>query len=310
MPKNTNKWEKDKINISKHIKKSEELVKMLNELKEKKKLFFHIYDGLKWFDLIMTVIWKEKIIEYFRWYIKDSAKDSKNYSSFVSFIWENKWKEFFEWMRKVYNDILENYDKIKFSNDSFHFGSEEIYLRETLEKIKSVLDNLWELEWKWNFININLSFLNLKNSSLDFNFTDSELEKVDFYTSLEDFLEEDTLDENKLPFFHLLNTLMWDLKVVQERVVDMSNEFKEEIWKDIETLYSQEKDKEIEFIKKSKKQIWGYLDGENLDIFSDMSIEIKSILDNLERNKELVQSIIRKDIETLEESLGNLSKII
>jgi len=41
-----------------------------------------------------------------------------------------------------------------------------------------------------------------------------------------------------------------------------------------------------------------------------MSIEIKSILDNLERNKELVQSIIRKDIETLEESLGNLSKII
>jgi len=40
-----------------------------------------------------------------------------------------------------------------------------------------------------------------------------------------------------------------------------------------------------------------------------MSIEIKSILDNLERNKELVQSIIRKDIETLEESLGNLSKI-
>jgi len=45
-------------------------------------------------------------------------------------------------MRKVYNDILENYDKIKFSNDSFHFGSEEIYLRETLEKIKSVLDNL------------------------------------------------------------------------------------------------------------------------------------------------------------------------
>jgi hypothetical protein len=45
-----------KIELGKHVEKSEELVKMVQKLKLDKKMYFHIYDGLKGFDLLMSVI--------------------------------------------------------------------------------------------------------------------------------------------------------------------------------------------------------------------------------------------------------------
>jgi len=36
-----------KIDISKHVEKSEELIKMILKIKLDKKLLFHIYDSLK-----------------------------------------------------------------------------------------------------------------------------------------------------------------------------------------------------------------------------------------------------------------------
>ena len=300
---------KDVIDISKYIEQSEELIKMIKKIKDDKRLYFHIYDSLKWFDLIMSVLGKEKLLEYFVLYMKNTNEINKNYSKFVEFIWENEWKDFFIKLREIYRGILQNYDSIKFWNKSYHFGSEEIYLRETLDKIKQVLDTLWELEWKWNFMKINMSFLNWKNSNLDFKFTDLDLDKIGFYPNLDD-LEEETSEDNLLPFFHLLNDLIEEVKITWERVLEMGKEFDVKLTDDINSLYKQEEDLELEFIKKAKIEITTYLKKKDLFSLSDIIEKIENNLKIIERDKNLPQSIIKKDIENLEKCLVELQIVM
>ena len=296
-----------KIDVAKHVEKTEELIKMMEKLNNDKKLFFHIYDSLKWIDLIMSVIWKEKLLEYFISYMKNTEDKQKNYSKFVSYISENEWKEFLKQLREVYNGIVKNYNSIKFGTTSYHFGSEEIYLRETLEKIKSILESLWELKEK-SLIKINLSFLN-STSNLDFKFNDIELENIWFYTRLDD-LDEETTEENLLPFFHLLNHLIEELKITQERVIEMINEAKKELQKDIDILYKNNQELEKQAISQAKKEITAYLKLKSIKELSEIIEKNNQILENIEKNKNLPQSIINKDIETLENKLDDLQKIV
>ncbi len=297
-----------KVDISKHIEKSEELIKMMEKLKKDKKLFFHIYDSLKGFDLIMSVIWKEKLLEYFVMYMKNTEDKQKNYSKFIDFISDNEWKEFISSLRDVYNWIVKNYDNIKFWTKSFHFGSEEVYLRETLEKIKSILESLWELKEK-SLIKINLSFLNWNNSNLDFKFNDSEIEEIGFYIRLDE-LDEETSEENLLPFFHLLNNLIEELKITEERVVEMINDSKKELQKDIEILYKKKESLEKDSIVLAKKELKTYLTKKTIKELSEIIDESSNILNNIERNKSLPKWILIKDIETLEDRFDKLQKIV
>ena len=296
-----------KIDVAKHVEKTEELVKMMQKLNNDKKLFFHIYDSLKWFDLIMSVIWKEKLLEYFVSYMKNTEEKQKNYSKFTSYISENEWKDFLMKLREIYNWIVKNYNSIKFWNISYHFGSEEIYLRETLEKIKSILESLWELKWK-SLIKINLSFLN-STSNLDFKFNDQELNNIWFYWRLDE-LDEETSEENLLPFFHLLNHLIEELKITQERVIEMINDDKKELQKDIDILYKNKEFLEKESITNAKKAITTYLKKKDIKSLSEIIEENSNILNNIERNKNLPESILNKDIQTLENSLEDLQKIV
>lgn len=298
-----------KIEVSKHVEKTEELIKMMSKLKQDKKLLFHVYDSLKGFDLIMSVLWKEKIIEYFVLYMKNSEEKLKNYSKFISFVSENEWSTFLTKLREVYNWIVDNYDSIKFGKTSYHFWSEEIYLRETLEKIKSILESLWELKAKWKFININLTFLNWTNSNLDFKFNDTNLEEIWFYSKL-DLLDEDTSEENLLPFFHLLNNLIEELKITEERVIEMINEEKDELVKNTDFLYKQKEDLEKESINKAKKEITSYLKKKDIKTLWEIIEKNSNILNDIERNKNLPQSIVNKDIETLEKNIESLEKIV
>ncbi|MDQ7022465.1 MAG: hypothetical protein Q9M97_02880 [Candidatus Gracilibacteria bacterium] len=162
-------------------------------------------------------------------------------------------KGFLSKLREIYNGIVKNYDSIKFGKTSYHFGSEEIYLRETLEKIKSILESLGELKEKGKFININLTFLNGNNSNLDFKFNDFNLDEILFYSRLDE-IDEDTTEENLLPFFHLLNNLIEELKITEERVIEMINEEKEELKKDTQILYKQKEVLEKDSILKAKKK--------------------------------------------------------
>jgi Holliday junction resolvase RusA-like endonuclease len=123
-------------------------------------------------------------------------------------------------------------------------------------------------------------------------------------------LEEDTSEDNLLPFFHLLNNLIEELKITQERVLEMSEEFKKEIQIDIDILYSRKKENEKEFIEKAKKDISNYLKKDDIYELLDIISETEIILKNLERNKNLPESIIKKDIETLEKSLSELQEVI
>jgi len=217
-------------------------------------------------------------------------------------------KRFFSNLRNVYNGILENYDSIKFWTSSYHFGSEEIYLRETLEKIKSILESLWELKEK-SVIKINLSFLNWNNSNLDFKFNDSQLEEIGFYLKLDD-LDEETSEENLLPFFHLLNTLIEELKITEERVIEMVEDSKKELQKDTEILYKNKEDLEKKSITDAKKELTAYLKKKDIKQLSQIIEENSNILNNIERNKNLPQSILNKDIETLENKYDELQKIV
>ena len=297
-----------KIDISKHVEKSEELIKMILKIKLDKKLLFNIYDSLKWFDLIMSVVWKEKLLEYFTMYMKNTEEKQKNYSKFISFVWENEWKDFFSSLRDVYYGIVKNYDSIKFWTSAFHFGSEEIYLRETLEKIKSILESLWESKEK-GLIKINLNFLNWNPSNLDFRFNDSQLEEIGFYLKLDE-LDEETSDENLLPFFHLLNSIIEELKITEERVVEIIEDSKKELQKDIDILYKDKENKENSSIKEAKKELTAYLKKKDIKELSEIIKESSNILNNIEKNKNLPQSILNRDIETLENKLDELQKII
>lgn len=309
MPVKKEKITKEIIDIAKYIEWSEELVKMLKKIKSDKKLYFHIYDSLKGFDLIMSILGKEKLLEYFVMYMKNTDEVNKNYSKFIEFIWDNEWKDFFNQLREVYKWIVQNYDNIKFWKSSYHFGSEEIYLRETLDKIKQILENLWELEWKWNFMKINISFLNSKNSNLDFKFTDWNLDEIGFYPNLDE-LEEETSEENLLPFFHLLNNLIEELKLTWERILEMAKELEEKLTKDINQLYEQEKEVEKDFIQKAKTEITSYLNKKDINFLSDIIEKIENDLKTLERDKNLPQSIIKKDIENLEKCLWELQVVM
>ena len=309
MPVKKEKITKEIIDIAKYIEWSEELVKMLKKIKSDKKLYFHIYDSLKGFDLIMSILGKEKLLEYFVMYMKNIDEVNKNYSKFIEFIWDNEWKDFLNQLREVYKWIVQNYDNIKFWKSSYHFGSEEIYLRETLDKIKQILENLWELEWKWNFMKINMSFLNSKNSNLDFKFTDWNLDEIGFYPNLDE-LEEETSEENLLPFFHLLNNLIEELKLTWERVLEMAKELEEKLTKDINQLYEQEKEVEKDFIQKAKTEITSYLNKKDINFLSDIIEKIENDLKTLERDKNLPQSIIKKDIENLEKCLWELQVVM
>ena len=297
-----------KIDISGHVEKSEELIKMMNKLKYDKKLYFHIYDSLKWFDLIMSGVWKEKLLEYFISYMKNTEEKQKNYSKFVSYIWEQEWNDFISNLREVYNWIVKNYDSIKFWTKSYHFGSEEIYLRETLEKIKSILESLWELKEK-SLIKINLSFLSGSNSNLDFKFNDTQIEELGFYLRLDE-LDEETHEENLLPFFHLLNNLIEELKITQDRVIEMIEDEKKDLQKNIDILYKNKSNLEKESITKAKKEIATYLKSKDISELSEIIEKNSQILENIERNKNLPQSILNKDIETLENKLDELQKIV
>jgi len=297
-----------KVDVSAHIEKSEELLKMMDKLKHDKKLYFHIYDSLKWFDLIMSGVWKEKLLEYFTSYMKNTEEKQKNYSKFVLFIWEQEWNDFISNLREVYNWIVKNYDSIKFWTSSYHFGSEEIYLRETLEKIKSILESLWKLKEK-SLIKINLSFLSGSNSNLDFKFNDSQLEEIGFYLRLDE-LDEETHEENLLPFFHLLNNLIEELKITQDRVIEMIEEEKKDLQKNIDILYKNKSNLEKESITKAQKEITTYLKSKDISELSEIIEKNSQILENIERNKNLPQSILNKDIETLENKLDELQKIV
>jgi len=297
-----------KVNISAHVEKTEELIKMIEKLNNDKKLFFHIYDSLKGFDLIMSGVGKEKLLEYFMFYMKNTEEKQKNYSKFVSFIWEKEWEDFLANLRDVYKGIVKNYDSIKFWTKSYHFGSEEIYLRETLEKIKSILESLWELKEK-SLIKINLSFLSGSNSNLDFKFNDSGLEELGFYLRLDE-LDEETHEENLLPFFHLLNNLIEELKVTQDRVIEMVEDEKKDLQKNIDILYINKADLEKESIIKAKKEITAYLKSKEITELTEIIEKNSQILENIERNKNLPQSILNKDIETLENKLDELQKIV
>jgi len=297
-----------KVDISAHVEKSEELLKMMGKLKHDKKLYFHIYDSLKWFDLIMSGVWKEKLLEYFISYMKNTEEKQKNYSKFVSFIWEQEWNDFISNLREVYNGIVKNYDSIKFWTKSYHFGSEEIYLRETLEKVKAILESLWELKEK-SLIKINLSFLSGSNSNLDFKFNDSQLEEIGFYLRLDE-LDEETHEENLLPFFHLLNNLIEELKITQDRVIEMIEDEKKDLQKNIDILYKNKSNLEKESITKAKKEITTYLKSKDISELSEIIEKNSQILENIERNKNLPQSILNKDIETLENKLDELQKIV
>ncbi len=297
-----------KIEIPKYVEKSEELIKMMIKLKSDKKLLFHIYDSLKWFDLIMSVIWKEKLLEYFIMYMKNTDEKQKNYSKFIAFVWENEWKDFFSNLRNIYNGLVQNYDSIKFWTKSYHFGSEEIYLRETLEKIKSILETLWELKEK-SVIKINLSFLNWTNSNLDFKFNDSQLEEIWFYLKLDE-LDEETNEENLLPFFHLLNHLVQELKITEERVVEMINEEINELKIDTQILYKNKTKLEKDSIILAKKEIVAINKNKEIKELKELIEKINNSLNNIERNKNLPQSILNKDIETLEKNIDDLQKIV
>ena len=149
---------------------------------------------------------------------------------------------------------------------------------------------------------INMNFLNSKNSNLDFKFIDIDLNKINFYSNLDE-LKEETNEENLLPFFHLLNNLIEELKITQERVIEMAKEFEEKLLKDIDILYEQEKQIEEDFIKKAKIEITSYLKKKDIISLSDIIEKVENDLQILERDKNLPQSIIKKDIENLEKCL-------
>jgi len=302
------KEKEEKIEISKYIEKSDELINMIEKLRKDKKILFHIYDSLKWFDLIMSTIWKEKLLEYFFSYMKNTEEKQKNYSKFVSFIAEWEWEDFLNQLKETYNWIVINYDKIKFNKKSYHFWNEEIYLRETLEKIKSILEDLGLLKWK-KLININLSFLNWKNSNLDFKFFDHNLEEIWFYENLENIANEEW-QENLLPFFHLLNNLVEEQSITEERVIEMIKEQIKELQKNIKILEKENEDLEKKSISEAKKELKSYLSKKDIKELNQIIEKTNNILEKLNRNKQLSQSIILKDIDTLTNKFDELQKII
>jgi hypothetical protein len=152
-----------------------------------------------------------------------------------------------------------------------------------------------------------MNFLNLSNSNLDFKFTDADLDKIDFYDRLNE-LDEETSKENLLPFFYLLNRLMEELKITQERVNEMVKEFEIKINKDIDILYKNHKNIELDFIKKTKIDIKSYISKKELVSLDDIIKEIQNKLEILKRDKELLQSTVNEDIKKLEGCLEKLKK--
>lgn len=296
------------VNIWKHVNKSKDLIEKIKKIREDKELYFNIYDSLKGFDLIMSVVGKEKIVEYFVMYMTHMESTEKNYSKFLTFVWKKEWNDFFKKLRKLHSELTKTYNSIRFWNKSYHFGSEEVYLRETLDKMKFLLGSIWELKGKWNFMNVN-SLLGTNNyiNNFDFKFKWAELEQIGFYLRLDD-LEEVREKDNLLPFFKLINTLMDEAKTSQNNIMDAAEEAAKNIRGDIKKLYWYHDEKEKEFIDKAKNEINKYLDKGDVNFLADFTKEANSILKTLDAEKNIPQWVIMDNTEILEESSEELKE--
>ncbi len=299
-----------KVDIAKIVKQSEEISKTINILRNNKKVYFQIYDGLKGFELIMSIIWKDEIVESFILYMKNKEESIKNYAQFIWYLSKNNSKELIDKLEEIYNGILEKYDSIDFGMQASHFWTEEIYLRETLKKIKGILKAFWKPANKNNILNkINFWFLS-KNTNLNFSFCDSDLENIDFYNRLSQDIDDEDSSTNLLPFFHLLNKHMDELIQNQERAEELAKDFISEIIKNIEILEISSSSLEKKHIENTKKDIKSFIQKKENSDFNEFSDEIQNILQVNQRNKDLPQSILKKDIETLENSRDELEALL
>jgi mevalonate pyrophosphate decarboxylase len=90
----------------------------------------------------------------------------------------------------------------------------------------------------------------------------------------------------------------------------MIEDSKKELQKDTEILYKKKEDLEKVSISSAKKELTAYLKKKDIKEFVKIIEESSNILSNIERNKNLPQSILNKDIETLENNLDELQKIV
>lgn len=299
-----------KTKVKKHIAQVNEYVQTIKELRVNQQLYFDIYDWLKWFDLIMSIVWKEKLFELLALYMKSNDTKTKNCAHFLIFI-NNEMSEisFLDELKGAYDWITGRYHTIKFSPKAHHFWTEEIYLKDTLHQIQQSLESLGRDGSKNNFMQKGLTFLQIKNSALNLRFKDEDLTRVWFYDHLEEINDEASAD-NLLPFFHFMNKRMTHLKAMQVRVSAAAHEFMQWVQKDIDEL--QEKYDAIE--AKARKDSWtkiiAFLEDQSICNVSDLKEQIDFSIGDVIRKKDIIQSTITKDIDTLETSLMNLMEII